>query len=209
MPGAKGRRGVLKGLPLLPTTCVGSYAAPGWFAASLGLLRDGALGPEDEAELFDDAIAVCVADQLEAGVDVLCDGEFRRQRFVFELYATLGGLERLPVKRRLGVPGYDRAPRFRRTGSVSAPGGLGIVAEFEALRRCVPGRPIKIAVPGPLTFAAFIATDGAVSDLLDELVLVVRAELTGLVAAGCDYLQVDEPGLTVSPHGLSVEAGAE
>ncbi len=195
-------------LPILPTVCVGSYASPGWFAAAQRMMRGGELGEQDAAELLDDALTICINDQLEAGIDILCDGEFRRQRFVFELYDALQGLERLPPQRRLGVSGYDKAPRFRRVARVTAPGGLGVVEEFRALERRAPDRPVKIAVPGPLTFAAFVHAEAG-ADLLDELVALVRAEIDALVVAGCDYVQLDEPGLTAPPHGLSFEAAAE
>ena len=107
------------------------------------------MGEQEVNELLDDAITVCVNDQLDAGIDILSDGEFRRQRFVFELFDALEGLERLPVQRRLGVPGYDKAPRFRRIAPVKASRGLGTVAEFEALKRRAPHMPLKIALPGP------------------------------------------------------------
>jgi 5-methyltetrahydropteroyltriglutamate--homocysteine methyltransferase len=197
-------------LPLLPTVCVGSYASPGWFIAAQRLAREGQMGDQEVNELLDDAVTVCVNDQLDAGIDILSDGEFRRQRFVFELFDALEGLERLPVGRRLGVPGYDRAPRFRRIAPVKASCGLGTVAEFGALKRRAPHMPLKIALPGPLTFAAFISAEGeAISDLFSELQGLVRQEIDALVAAGCNYIQLDEPGLTITPYGLSIDAAAD
>ena len=167
------------------------------------------MGDQEVNELLDDAVTICVNDQIEAGIDILSDGEFRRQRFVFELFDALEGLERLPVQRRLGVPGYDRAPRFRRIAQVKAPRGLGTVAEFEALRRRAPQRLLKIALPGPLTFAAFVSAEGeAVSDLFGELRALVRQEIDALISAGCTYIQLDEPGLTITPYGLSLDAAA-
>jgi 5-methyltetrahydropteroyltriglutamate--homocysteine methyltransferase len=196
-------------LPLLPTVCVGSYAAPSWFIAAQRLVREGQMGDQEVNELLEDAITICVNDQIEAGIDILSDGEFRRQRFVFELFDALEGLERLPVQRRLGVPGYDRAPRFRRISRIKASKGLGTVAEFETLKRRVPHMPLKIALPGPLTFAAFISAEGeAVSDLFGELGALVRQEIDALVSAGCNYIQLDEPGLTIAPYGLSLDAAA-
>lgn len=197
-------------LPMLPTVCVGSYASPVWFVVAQRMLRDGELGEQEVAEVFDDVVAICVADQLEAGIDILTDGEFRRQRFVFELYDRLEGLERHPPQRKWGVPGYDKAPRFRRVAPLTAPRGLGVVAEFQALKRHVPKLPVKMALPGPLTFAAFIsAEDGSLPDLLFELEALVRSEIAALVAAGCDYIQLDEPGLAATPHALPFEASAD
>ena len=189
---------------------VGSYASPGWLVNARKLLRRGELGERDVEELFDDALAICIADQLNAGVDILTDGELRRQRFVFELYDALEGLVRDEPLRRVGVTGYDMAPHFTRVESLSAPCGLGVIADFQALKRKAPSDyPLKIALPGPLTFASFIHASGsAVGDLLSELVTLIRAELEGLVEAGADYVQLDEPGLTNTPFDLSAEEAA-
>ena len=194
-------------LPILPTMGVGSYASPGWLVSARRMLRQGELGERDIEELFEDALAVCIGDQLEAGVDILSDGELRRQRFVFELYAAIEGLRRVEPIRRVGVPGYDMAPHFARIDSLSAPHGLGVIEDFQALKRkAPPGSVLKSALPGVLTFARFIdAPDGAVSDLFSELIALVRAEIEGLVNAGADYIQLDEPGLTNTPFGLTLE----
>jgi 5-methyltetrahydropteroyltriglutamate--homocysteine methyltransferase len=196
-------------LPVLPTMGVGSYAAPGWLVAARRLIRDGGFGSGDVEELYDDATRIAVADQVEAGLDVLSDGELRRQRFVFEMYDHIGGLERVPPARRLGVPGYDMAPAFVAREIPSAPQGLGVVEDFRALKRLACGR-LKVAVPGPLTFASAIEP-GEVGEatVVDALVGVVRGELEALVVAGADFVQVDEPSLPHPPCGLTPEAGAE
>ena len=197
-------------LPVLPTMGVGSYASPGWLVSARKMLRRGELGERDIEELFDDALTICISDQLEAGVDILTDGELRRQRFVFELYDALEGLERVEPLRRVGVPGYDMAPHFARVDSLSAPGGLGVVQDFSALKdKAPPEHPLKSALPGPLTFASFIDAPGSTaSDLLAELVTIVRTEIEGLIDAGADYVQLDEPGLTNLPFELTAEEAA-
>ena len=197
-------------LPILPTMGVGSYASPGWLVSARKMLRDGELGERDIEELFDDALAICIGDQLEAGVDILTDGELRRQRFVFELYDALEGLERVKPLRRVGVSGYDMAPHFVRVEPLSAPDGLGVVQDFLALKRkAPPGHRLKSALPGPLTFAGFIdAPVSAASDLLTELVTLIRAEMQGLIDAGAEHVQLDEPGLANPPFELSGEEAA-
>ena len=55
------------------------------------------------------------------------------------------------------MPGYDMAPHFAPEGVVSAPEGLGVVEDFKALKRLAPGRHLKVALPGPLTFAGFMS----------------------------------------------------
>ena len=201
----------MSGLPLLPTMGVGSYAAPGWFVAARKLMRAGEFGADDVAELLDDATRIAVADQIDAGVEILTDGELRRQRFVYEMYDRIEGLTRVPPGRRLGVPGYDMAPSFVADGTVAAPRGLGLVDDFRALKALAEGRPTKIALPGPLTFAMAIrpASGCAAERLIDDIVALVRAELDALVAAGADFIQLDEPALPHPPHGLDSATGAD
>jgi 5-methyltetrahydropteroyltriglutamate--homocysteine methyltransferase len=197
-------------LPVLPTMGVGSYAAPGWYLAMLRRVRQGELGTLDAQELFEDAVRVVVADQAEAGLDVLSDGELRRQRFVYELYQHIDGLERRPPPRRLGIPGYDTAPSFRAVTPLSAPAGLGVVEEYRALSVLAGRQPTKIALPGPLTFLGSIEPGGrSVEALIEETVRIVRAEIGALVAAGARYVQLDEPLLAHPPLGLSLAAASE
>lgn len=197
-------------LPLLPTMGVGSYAAPGWFIATHRLARKGEIGSHDIAELFEDATRVVVADQIDAGVDIVTDGELRRQRFVYETFEHLSGLERVPPVRRLGIAGYDMAPHFIARDVIEANAGLGLVEEFEALTRFAPDCHRKIALPGPLTFALSVDLGERGRDVvIDELVTIVRNELVALASAGADYIQIDEPGLPHAPHGLSMVEAAD
>ena len=137
-------------LPLLPTMGVGSYATPGWLFLFREQMREGRVGPPDIDEAFEDATRVAIDDQIEAGIDVIADGELRRMRFVYEMYDRFDGIERLPsTARRLGVPGYDRAPYFRATEKVTSSAGLGIVQEYKQLKALCPDRSLKVAFPGP------------------------------------------------------------
>ena len=121
-------------LPVLPTMGVGSYASPGWFVLFRSQMRDGRIGAEDIREALDDATRIAVLDQIEAGIDILTDGELRRQRFVYEMFDCVEGLERVTPGRKLGVPGYDMAPHFNVVDPIRSPRGFGIVEDFEALR---------------------------------------------------------------------------
>jgi 5-methyltetrahydropteroyltriglutamate--homocysteine methyltransferase len=162
--------------------------------------RRGELGAHDERELVEDATRIVIGDQIEAGVDVLTDGELSRQRFVYEVFDRLSGLSRRPPMRRLGIAGYDMAPSFLAEDTVRAPEGLGIVEEFERLSRLAPAHAKKIALPGPFTFMQSIEAGSRARDtILDELCGVIRSELDALVAAGASYIQIDEPGLTRLP----------
>jgi 5-methyltetrahydropteroyltriglutamate--homocysteine methyltransferase len=193
-------------LPLLPTMGVGSYASPGWFISGRARMREGAFGPADIDEMFEDATRIAIADQIEAGLDIVSDGELHRQRFVFEMFQHLQGLKRVPPARKLGVPGYDMAPHYAVDGAITAPHGLGVAGEYRTLKRLAPGRHLKVALPGPVTFAGFMTLAGdRAGDAIEALIGIVRAELEALAAEGADYVQLDEPGLPETPSGLSLD----
>src|SRR5437016_14578006 len=85
-------------LGLLPTMGVGSYASPSWLLAARRVLRAGDAGPADMEEAIQDAIKIAVWDQEEAGLDILTDGEIRRQRFLWNVVEKLSRSE----ERRVG-----------------------------------------------------------------------------------------------------------
>jgi 5-methyltetrahydropteroyltriglutamate--homocysteine methyltransferase len=196
---------------LLPTMGVGSYASPSWLVAARERIRAGTFGAADIEETFEDATRIAIADQVEAGLDIISDGELRRPRFVYDMFDRLGGLERVPPARRVGVAGYDMAPHFRAVERVTAPGGLGVVAEFEALRRLAPGLVLKVALPGPVTFLEGIEPGEAYgasgeARLLADLVGLVNVELLALARAGAERIQLDEPSLANLPRELPLAA---
>lgn len=113
-------------LPLLPTTVCGSHALPSW----LHLVREAEaadrLGPTDLGEAYDDAVRIAIRDQIEAGVDVISDGEMRRTTFIRGFYTRLTGLVPLPVPRRLGPLNYDtHCPYTRSSENSRRRGGWG------------------------------------------------------------------------------------
>src|SRR5437762_12585864 len=90
-------------LGLLPTMGVGSYASPSWLIAARRLLRAGDAGPADVEDAIEDALKIAVWDQEEAGLDILPDGEIRRQRFLWNIVERLARLTLLLARRQLGV----------------------------------------------------------------------------------------------------------
>jgi 5-methyltetrahydropteroyltriglutamate--homocysteine methyltransferase len=190
----------MKALPVLPTTVVGSHAHPSW----LHLVREAAagdrLGPADLREAYDDAVRIAIRDQIETGVDVISDGEMRRTMFIRGFYERLTGVRALPVPRRLGPPNYDSHRPFEVVDRIEAPEGLGIVDEFR-FARAHADRPIRVAVPGPVTLLMPLRRGGpyATEDtLLADLVTIVNREMRALVDAGCELIQVDEPNYVMS-----------
>jgi 5-methyltetrahydropteroyltriglutamate--homocysteine methyltransferase len=188
---------------LLPTTVVGSHAYPSWFWTALDAIQEGRYGVTDEREVFDDAVNMAILDQERAGVDIVSDGEMRRWYFVQSFYRRMEGLERQPDLRKVGVYGYDMPPRYRAVTRITVPQGLGIVEEFDYARQ-VATRPLKVTCPGPLTLGIHIQLHEAsvYKDRLElswEFAAVVNRELQALVAAGADFLQIDEPSYAIIP----------
>ena len=189
----------LGSLPLLPTTVIGSHALPGWYLTALEHIGRGEYGETDVREAADDASAIAIADQERAGVDVVSDGEVRRHDFIMGFYRRLAGLREVAPRRRLGPYLYDSTPIYETVGRVSAPEGLGTVEEF-GFASTRTQRPVKVACAGPLTLTNAIRLVDGYRDregLIADLVGVVNAELRALVAAGCQFLQVDEPSYSI------------
>jgi len=132
----------------LRTTVIGSYPFPGWLElASVQLDR---FGPDDLAELQNDAVIVAVHDQLEAGLDVITDGEQTRLDFNLSFYGYIRGidLESSPP-RRFGPPAHDQRGKHKVVGELSAPERVWEpVDEFERLRRVCASRS-QGALPAP------------------------------------------------------------
>ena len=188
---------------LLPTTVIGSHAIPSWLWTALEAIEQDKYGPTDVRETFDDAVNAAILDQERAGVDVITDGEMRRWYFVQSFYKRFEGLESAGVLRKVGVYGYDSAPRYRPVERLKVPNGLGIVEEFEYLRLHTVHK-IKATCPGPLTLTIHIQLrdDKIYKNRLDlawEMAGAVNAELKALVAAGAELIQLDEPSFAIIP----------
>jgi 5-methyltetrahydropteroyltriglutamate--homocysteine methyltransferase len=183
-------------LPMpLPTSVVGSHGLPGWVWLAREAMEAGRLGPVDVRELTEDATQIALLDQERAGVDVVSTGEMMRVRFIVGFYDRLTGIRRLPAPRQLGPPLWDTNAPFEVAEPIAAPRGLGIVEEF-TLARALTSKPIKATVPGPYTLLVPLRIGGGYRDkdtLLADLVGVVNAECKALVAAGCQFIQIDEP----------------
>src|SRR5579883_1464694 len=188
---------------LLPTSVIGSHAIPSWLWTALEVIDAGKYGPTDIRETFDDAVNIAILDQERAGIDVITDGEMRRWYFVQSFYRRMEGLESVGVLRKVGVYGYDSAPRYRPVARVKVPHGLGIVDEFNYLKAHT-SRPIKATCPGPLTMTIHIQLheDTVYKSRLElawEMAEVINAELKALVAAGAEFIQLDEPSFAIIP----------
>lgn len=184
-------------LPLVPTAVIGSHGKPGWWYAAVKAYEAGAFGSGDLEEMFDDAVLTAVRDMETAGIDIVTDGEVRRlDGYVDSYYAVIEGIAPLPAKRKAGPWGYDQQTRYEAVGKIATPaGGLGIVKEFQFLRAHT-ARRTKATCAGPLTFGSRIHPGkvyAGVVDVAERFAEVINEELRGLVAAGAELIQLDEP----------------
>lgn len=184
---------------VLPTSVIGSYALPSWLWLAREAMAAGRYGERDVTETLEDATRIAMRDQIEAGIDVISDGEMRRVNFILGFYDHITGLETLSPARRIGAPHWDTEAPLRAVERLTAPHGLGIVEEFTRAR-ALTDRPLKATCPGPVTLSipirrgAIYATREA---MLEDLSQMVNAELKGLVAAGADFIQIDEPNFAM------------
>jgi 5-methyltetrahydropteroyltriglutamate--homocysteine methyltransferase len=186
-----------KALPLIPSTVVGSHGKPGWWYLGVKAWEAGEMGPVDLDEMLDDAADTAIRDMEHAGLDVITDGEVRRlDGYVDSYYAIIKGIAPIPMRRKVGPWGYDQQTRYEAVGKIETPeGGLGIVKEFRYLKAHTT-KPVKATCAGPLTFGSRIhpgTVYKGIVDVAERFAEVINQELRGLVAAGADFIQLDEP----------------
>ena len=189
-----------KPLPLIPTSVIGSYASPGWMSLVQAAAAQHTFGEADLKEAEDDAVDVAIRDQEDAGVDIISDGEMRRVGFfTAEFYHHIEGIDARDQSRKSGVGGHDQREKYLATDHLSSPNGLGLLEEY-TYARTRTSRPLKMPVPGPFTLSGRI--DGGLIyksrlDVAWALSEIVNAELKRLVAAGVQFIQMDEPSMAV------------
>jgi len=203
-------------LPLLPVTTVGSWPRPPELLRAQRLKQTGRLSAEAFERQADVAVLEVVRLQEKAGVDIVTDGEQRRDNFYSFVAEKLAGtqlmtlLEMLDivedkasferVLQSLDVPAYSmRNPTC--VGRIERRQPLA-VDELRFLQRHTD-KPVKIPLPGPylLTRAMFVQevtrqVYPTKEDLAEDVVRVLRDEIAELVAEGVDFIQLDEPVLT-------------
>ncbi len=184
----------------LRTSVIGSYPFPGWLEHASKNLSE--FGASDLEEMKEDATRIALGDQLDAGLDVVTDGEQTRFDFNLSFYGYIRGISMEPASpRRFGPPAHDQRGKHEVVGELLAPDGLGAVEEFERLRKIAPlnGPRLKVSVPGPFTLSGRLLPNAMYPDryaLTEALLPIVRQEIEDLVAAGCEEICVDEPSMS-------------
>src|SRR6266849_3617361 len=189
-------------LPLLPTSLVGSYAQPEWlidrkklagrFPPRVRAKELWRVAPELLDQAQDDATLLAIRDQERAGIDIITDGEMRRESYSNRFATALEGVDLDnpgTVLNRNGrpVPAPRVVGKVRRRHPVE-------VRDVEFLRANTD-RQIKITVPGPFTTAQLVQNDyyDREETMALDYAAAVNAEIKDLFAAGADVVQIDEP----------------
>jgi 5-methyltetrahydropteroyltriglutamate--homocysteine methyltransferase len=192
---------------LLPTTVVGSYPQPDWLVDRALLktmvprVRVHELWRVQEpylAQAQDDATLLAIRDMERAGIDIITDGEMRRESYSNRFATALDGIgndKPATITNRAGRP--VTVPRVvgkvRRKGPVE-------VADMEFLRRNTDRRA-KITLPGPFTMAQQAKNEfyKDTDELVMDMAVAVNEEAHDLQAAGADVIQIDDPWLRNDP----------
>ncbi|MBK9385401.1 MAG: sulfurtransferase TusA family protein [Planctomycetes bacterium] len=218
--------GTALALPPLAVGGIGSWPRPAWLLEALAARLEGRMNATEFEARAQDAVELCHAAQMRAGVDFVTDGEQRRDAYASFVGAHLDGCRLIPLVDLL--PYVDDPQHFAaelaaldiRAQEVRHPAVFGPLARREplALReaehlRTLGERPIKVALPGPYLLTRTMWLE-CVSErayatreaLARDVVRVLRAELADLLAAGVALVQLDEPVLTEVVHGVPAEA---
>jgi 5-methyltetrahydropteroyltriglutamate--homocysteine methyltransferase len=181
---------------LLPTSTAGSLPKPSWLAQAETLWSPWKLQGEELIEGKQDALRLSLEDQLQAGIDIVSDGEQTRQHFVTTFIEHLDGVnfaERKTIKIR---DRYDASvPTV--VGAVTRP--RPVFVEDARFLRQQTAQPIKWALPGPMTMIDTLYDDHYKSreKLAWEFAKILNQEAKELEAAGVDIIQFDEPAFNV------------
>ncbi len=186
------------------TALVGSYAQPEWLIDRHALKTRlpariisnemWRIAPELLREAQDDAVLSVLEDQEAAGIDIVTDGEVRRESYSAPLANAPEGVNREKYETLVG-----RAGKPNKVPLISGPLRLTTPVHVDDVKflKAHTGRTVKVTIPGPFTLAQLAVSDYYKSN--EELAMgyadVVRAEMQALFAAGADIVQLDEPYL--------------
>ncbi len=194
---------------LLPTSLVGSYAQPDWlidrqklagrFPPRVRAMELWRVAPQFLDQAWDDATLLAIRDQERAGLDIITDGEIRRESYSNRFATALEGVDIDNPGTALDRSGHPN-PVPRVTGKVRRKHPVE-VRDVEFLRKNTD-RMIKITVPGPFTMSQQAQNDFYKDE--EEMALdyaaAVHAEIKDLFAAGADVVQIDEPYMQARPE---------
>lgn len=193
--------------PLLPTSLVGSSPQPDWlidrerlgerFPPRVRATELWRVAPEYLAQAQDDATLLAIYAQEDAGLDIITDGEIRRESYSNHFATALEGID-------IDNPGtaLDRSGHPNPVPRITGPIRRHHAVQVEDLRflRAHTDRKIKMTVPGPFTMSQQAQNDHYPdADAAMDYAMAVNAEIRDLFAAGADIVQIDEPYMQARP----------
>ena len=193
---------------LFPTTIVGSFPQPDWlidreklagrFPPRVRARELWRIPPQYLAQAQDDATLIAIRAQEEAGLDIVSDGEIRRESYSNRFATALDGIDLDNPGTALDRSGHPNpvpriVGRIRRRHAVE-------VDDLKFLRAHTD-RQVKITVPGPFTMLQQAQNDfyGSEEEAAMDYAEAVNAEIRDLFAAGADVVQIDEPYMQARP----------
>jgi 5-methyltetrahydropteroyltriglutamate--homocysteine methyltransferase len=185
-------------LPILPTTVVGSYSMPGWLERLKTEYFLRRISRHDLDEIHDTAVKAAIKDQETAGIDIVTDGELRRDNMIDYFALRLPGVQIDHASKKFYYDFFDSVVRARIP---TAP--LGLVEDFRFLRRFTD-RPTKFSITGPHSLVKRIRNEHYPSEeaFALDIARVMNLEMKEMVKAGATFLQVDEPYYSGFPEDL-------
>lgn len=200
------------------TTTIGAFPKPAyvpisdWFSNTDGDLTSAyrcelRRAGDDADALFDRATAEVVRAQVGAGVDIPTDGEVRRENYIHYQCRHIGGID-FDTLTTVRMRGTAAALLPTVTGPIS--GGESPLTRDFAVAQAATDRPVKMTLPGPMTIIdstadAYYRDDEALAAALAD---VLNGEIQALAAAGCTWIQLDEPLMARQP-GAALAWGIE
>ena len=194
---------------LFPTTLVGSYPQPEWlidrkklagrFPPRVRAKELWRIAPEYLEEAWNDATLLAIRAQEKAGIDIISDGEMRRESYSNRFATALDGVDLDNPGEALDRSGHPN-PVPRVTGKISR--RHAVMVEDVKFLTSNTQRRVKITVPGPFTMSQQAQIDfygGSREKAAMDYAKAVNAEIKDLHAAGADIVQIDEPYLQARP----------
>jgi 5-methyltetrahydropteroyltriglutamate--homocysteine methyltransferase len=192
---------------LLPTTVVGSYSVPEWLERLKTECYQRRISAAHLAEIHEVAIKAAIKDQEQAGIDIVSDGELRRDNDIDYFLARIPGVL---IERRAKADYYDYYDaEVAAELPEDAKASLGLADDYSFTSR-LTDRPVKFSFTGPFSLSRRISGAGYrdPAELVRALARRLNREARSLAAAGAGFLQIDEPFLAGYPDqaALAVEA---
>jgi 5-methyltetrahydropteroyltriglutamate--homocysteine methyltransferase len=193
---------------LLPTTVVGSYSVPEWLERAKSDFHEGRISRTSLNEIYDTAIKAALKDQERAGLDIVSDGELRRDNDIDYFLERMPGIELPKLAKVHYYDYYDAAVRAPLPNPADA-AGLRLSADFQFTREQTD-KPIKFSFTGPFSLAKRIRNEGYpdAEGLVLDIARMLNREARELAAAGAALLQIDEPFLAGYPEAVPLAVKA-